>query len=306
MNSVPPTDTASRVLVTGLGGFTGRYLRHALEAVGYEVHGLFAPGLDWTARSPGPNDHVADLLDLATVKAVVRRVKPSHVMHLAAISFVAHDDAAAIYATNIVGTRNLLDALSSTDAPHCVVLASSASIYGNAVAELITEEAPPRPANDYGVSKLAMEHLAWLWADRLPVTIVRPFNYTGIGQSDKFLVPKIVNAYKTQAPALELGNIAVERDFSDVRDVADAYVQLLQVPSASVVNICSGTTHTLQSVLEAAQSITGHRLEIQVNPVLVRPNEVRRLRGSNARLRALLPGWSPRPFRETLNWMLTA
>ena len=294
------------MLVTGLGGFTGRYLRPALEAGGYEVHGLFAPGVDSTARPPGPNDHVADLLDLTTVKAVVHRVKPSHVVHLAAISFVAHDDAAAIYATNIVGTRNLLDALSSTGAPDCVVLASSAGIYGNAVAELITEDAPPCPANDYGVSKLAMEHLASLWADRLPVTIVRPFNYTGVGQSENFLVPKIVKAYKAHAPALELGNIAVERDFSDVRDVAAAYVQLLQIPGAGVVNICSGTTHTLQSVLEAAQSITGHRPEIQINPALVRSSEVRRLRGSNARLRALLPGWSPRPFRETLSWMLTA
>jgi nucleoside-diphosphate-sugar epimerase len=306
MNSVLRTDRASRVLVTGLGGFTGRYLRPALEAGGFEVHGLFAPGLDSTARLPGSNDHVADLLDLATLKAVVRRIKPSHVLHLAAISFVAHDDAAAIYATNIVGTRNLLDALSAAGPPLCVVLASSASIYGNAITELITEEVAPHPANDYGVSKLAMEHLASIWTDRLPLTIARPFNYTGVGQSEKFLVPKIIKAYKGQARALELGNLAVERDFSDVRDVAAAYVGLLQTPAAGVVNICSGNTHTLQSILEAAQAITGHRLEIQINPALVRPNEVRRLRGSNARLQSLLPGWSPRPFRETLDWMLAA
>ncbi|MFZ6649805.1 GDP-mannose 4,6-dehydratase, partial [Undibacterium sp. TJN25] len=105
----------------------------------------------------------------------VHDIQPDVVAHLAAISFVAHGDADAIYRTNVVGTRNLLDALASLPTkPRAVLLASSANIYGNTNTGILAETEPAQPANDYGVSKLAMEHVARLWMDQLPITITRP------------------------------------------------------------------------------------------------------------------------------------
>jgi GDP-6-deoxy-D-talose 4-dehydrogenase len=313
----------ARVLVTGLNSFTGRYLEPLLMSHGAAVHGVISP------TAPGaPLDgfkakfHKADLLDLPALHTAVQAIEPTHVVHLAAISFVAHDDVDAIYRTNVVGTRNLLAALHAKAAQSLqgVILASSANIYGNSDADPIAITTPPRPANDYAVSKLAMEHVASLWAQRLPITIVRPFNYTGVGQSPNFLVPKIVQAYQQRAASLELGNLDVARDFCDVRDVADAYVRLLATstdhatPQAAanpsrlrVVNTCSGVAVSLNEILAMAQQRSGHKLEVRVNPAFVRADEVKRLRGDPSDLhRALgrLGGWVPRPFSQTVAWMV--
>jgi GDP-6-deoxy-D-talose 4-dehydrogenase len=295
-----------RALVTGVSGFTGRVLAPMLKARGIEVFGTCAPA-ELSAHAP-ELVHEVDLLDFRALRAVIQRVQPDCVIHLAAISFVAHSDVEALYRTNIIGTRYLLQALSEVSAapPRHVILASSANIYGNSECDPIGEDAPARPANDYAVSKLSMEHMAALWFDRLPITIVRPFNYTGRGQSLSFLVPKIVDAYRRRAASVELGNLAVERDFSDVRDVADAYARLLHADPGGVLNICSGRATSLHDVLRIVQRISGHELEVKVNPAFVRGNEVKRLRGSNARLLTRLPGWQSRSLEDTLAWMLTA
>lgn len=293
----------ARVLVTGLGGFTGHYLDDALKRAGYEVHGLVRPG-----DPTGPARHAVDLSDTAGLQGLVDTLAPTHVIHLAAVSFVAHDDVDEIYRTNLLGTRNLLSALArrraDTPALESVILASSANIYGNTEVSPIDEEVPPHPANDYAVSKAAMEQMAALWTAQLPITIVRPFNYTGVGQSRQFLIPKIVDAYRRRLNALELGNLDVYRDFSDVRDVAQAYVGLLQAAPRATLNLCSGSVHTLRDILGKVGALSGHRLEIRVNPQFVRANEVKVLQGSVARLRAVLPAWQPRPLDETLAWML--
>ena len=146
------------------------------------------------------------------------------VVHLAALAFVAEQDPALFYQVNVIGTRNLLEALCNQSThSECTILASSANVYGNSELEIISESSPTRPANDYAVSKLTMEYLAKTYCDKLPITITLPFNYTGVGQSDRFLIPKIVKHFKKRAPVIELGNLDVAREFSDVRDVALIY-----------------------------------------------------------------------------------
>jgi len=299
----PSESVPDRVLITGISGFTGQHLARLLVGRGCEVHGTT---LDATAS--GPRTHRVDLLDRQSLNELVDRVRPNHVVHLAAISFVAHGDVDQIYRTNIVGTRNLLHALAERGSAdmRCVLLASSANIYGNTTASPITEDTPPQPANDYAVSKLAMEHMAALWSSRLPITLVRPFNYTGVGQAAHFVVPKIVAAFRNRVSQLELGNIDVERDLSDVRDVVEAYRRLLEAGPRGVFNVCSGRTVNLREVLAQAERITGHSLSVTVNPSFVRANEVKRLCGSSERLLSAVGHWKPRPFQETLEWMLLA
>ena len=148
MNSASRSD-APRALVTGLGGFTGDFLAQSLRAAGYRVFGT-----THGSETTGPDMYRVDLCDRAALAQVVADVQPDVVAHLAAIAFVAHGDADAIYRTNVVGTRNLLDALANLQSrPKAVLLASTANIYGNAAVEVIDESVEPNPANDYAVSK---------------------------------------------------------------------------------------------------------------------------------------------------------
>ena len=298
-----------RVLVTGLGGFTGRYAQQELEAHGWEVWGVGSQSL-----AGHPHYRCADLADIDSLRKVVAEVQPHAVLHLAAIAFVGHGTANDFYRVNLMGTRNLLEAVAQA-APQvaCVLLASSANVYGNSAGGTLGESTPPAPANDYAVSKLAMEHMARLWLPRLPLVVTRPFNYTGVGQSTDFLLPKIVHHFKTRAPRMELGNLDVWRDFSDVRAVVQAYRLLLdaasagaapQSPVGQTVNVCSGVAHSLREVLALAQELTGHSLDVQVNPAFVRANEVKTLCGDATLLRSLIGPWEGPPLRETLRWML--
>lgn len=293
------------LLITGAEGFTGRYLAEMAKAAGLKVAGSVYQLHESTANSEGWL--VCDLTDQAAVSELIRTIRPDLVAHLAGISSVSHGNADAIYRTNILGTRNLLQALVDNEIhPKSVLLASSANIYGNASSGILDESTPPAPANDYAVSKLAMEYMAKLYCERLNINIVRPFNYTGAGQSKDFLIPKIVDHIKRRAPFIELGNLDIARDFSDVRMVVAYYLRLLQSPqpSGSVFNVCSGTAYTLNEVLNMARRISGHDFEVKVNPEFVRANDVKVLIGDKRILDAAVGEVDAIPLVETLGWML--
>lgn len=286
-------------LITGIEGFTGRYLAQALRVRGHDVVGT-------TREGPASADELrCDVTDLNSVRAVVREVRADYVVHLAGISFVGHGQADAFYQVNLLGTLHLLQAIHEANHPVAkVLLASSANVYGNTSAEPIDESVAPVPVNDYAVSKLAMEHLARLWFDRLPIVIARPFNYTGVGQDRQFLLPKIVAHYRQRAAVLELGNLDVARDFSDVRVVAECYRRLLECEVRGVVlNVCSGRAHSLREVLALAGEIAGYSPEIRLNPAFMRANEVRRLVGSRRQLENCIGPVADIPLRDTLRWM---
>lgn len=301
----------SRILITGAEGFTGHYLAKELQARGHEVHGLVlgAPIAATDARMAYlSHTHVCDLLDGAALARVIHAVRPDKVAHLAGIAFVGHGDAEAFYRVNIVGTRNLLAALAGGSAPpSAVLLASSANVYGNAAEGVLDESVRPAPANDYAVSKLAMEYMARTWQDRLPITIVRPFNYTGVGQPEDYLLPKIVAHFRRRAPAIELGNLDVERDFSDVRTVAEVYRRLLERPAThQVLNVCSGRGESLRSLFEMMCEMAGYQPQVRINPAFVRANEVRRLLGDKAELERCIGPVEGPSIKETLAWMFHA
>lgn len=290
-----------RVLITGAMGFTGRYVAAELSQHGWEVWG--------TGSHEEPDEaryRRADLANAEELRDVIDEVQPDAVVHLAAIAFVGHGDASAFYTVNLIGTRNLLSALAACRRrPGCVLLASSANVYGNSSEGVLSETTPPSPANDYAVSKLAMEYAARLWMDELPLVIARPFNYTGVGQAESFLLPKIVDHFRRKAAVIQLGNLDVSRDFSDVRAVARAYRRLLEVcPRGTTVNVCSERSYSLREVLYLAEQITGHSLRVEVNPAFVRGNEVKTLRGDASRLRSYIGDWETQPLESTLRWML--
>lgn len=289
-------------LVTGASGFTGHYMVEALENQGFQVVGL--------GNHPTAADQTlaCDLTDASAVKSCVERIKPNRVVHLAALSFVGHEDQRAFYDVNVFGTLNLLQALAELETPpDRILVASSANVYGTPDIGEIDEGLCPAPVNHYACSKLAMERMVANWFERLPIVITRPFNYTGPHQHTRFLVPKIVDHFARQSPTIELGNIDVSRDFSDVRDVVSAYMALLSSEvTSTLVNISSGTGTALRTIIEKVSALAGYEIEIQVNPAFVRKDEIPRLCGSNQRLKQLT-GWEPRyNLDTTLKDMLEA
>jgi nucleoside-diphosphate-sugar epimerase len=291
---------SKRVLITGSEGFTGRYLVKELETAGYDVIGLGSHG------STAPGYIQADLTDAAALKTALAEAQPDVVVHLAALAFVGHGNPNGFYQVNLMGTRNLLEAVAASDkTPESVLLASSANVYGNQAGGVLNEQTPPAPANDYAVSKLAMEYMAKTWLPKLPITLVRPFNYTGVGQTENFLLPKIVSHFKRKASVIELGNLDVWRDFSDVRAVVQAYRKLIEKrPIGETFNVASGKTHSLREVLALCTGLSGHELDVQVNPAFVRANEVKTLCGNATKLRECIGEWDTPELEDTLKWML--
>ena len=293
---------AGTALVTGLAGFTGHYVARELEALGYEVVGLGQGGaLDGRHLS-------VDLRDARRLGELVAEIQPQVVVHLAAVAFVAHGDVSDIYSSNIVGTRNLLAALAACKRrAEKVLLASSANVYGNAEVPVLDESCAVQPENDYAVSKCAMELMSRHWRDDLPIVVSRPFNYTGVGQSLSFLLPKLVDHFARRLPQVELGNIDVYRDFSDVRTVANAYARLLGAgESGEVYNVCSGVSYSIQDILLMLAELAGYSIDVHVNPAFVRANEVKRLAGSNRKLAATIGELKHIPLADTLQWMYRA
>ena len=187
-----------------------------------------------------------------------------------------------------------------------MLLASSAQVYGGMATGLLDEKQPLHPGNHYALSKAFMEQGAALWADRLRLLVARPFNYTGVGQEERYLVPKIVEHFRRRDPVIELGNLHVRRDFGDVRAVAEAYVALAEARDlpARAYNVASGALSSISDIIVHLTERTGHQIEVRINPVFVRANDVAELGGDAELLRSALPGWTPRRLADTLDWML--
>lgn len=279
-----------KIALTGADGFTGLHFAARARDAGHEVFPL-----------------TCDLTDGAAVRnAVAALGNVDAVVHLAAISFVGHSDDRAFYDVNLFGTLNLLEAFAGASAPpRRMLVASSANVYGNWGERPIPENRTPAPVNHYAMSKLAMEHMARTYRARLPLTIVRPFNYTGPGQALQFVIPKLVDHFRRRTPVVKLGNTEVEREYNDVRFVCEAYLRLLQGDhEGETFNVCTGRTYHLLGVVALLRELTGHAIEVETDPALVRANEVHRLCGDPSRLNAAigeLPGFE---LEQTLAWML--
>ena len=289
------------VLITGSDGFTGRYVAQKFYREGWEVWGSGLKPADLSNKYA----HI-DLLNPNTLNIIGTKIRPDVVIHLAAVSFVAEENASAYYQVNVLGTKHLLDALSKGGhSPRRIMIASSAAVYGNAGQRHINENHTLAPVNDYGVSKVAVEHLARTYCDRLPVTVVRPFNYTGVSQRLNFVIPKIVGHFRERRKTIVLGNLDVSRDISDVRDIANIYFELSQVDGTyEALNLCSGVSYSLENIMRTCQELSGHALEVMVGAHLVRDREIKHLCGDRTRIQELLGLKPPRSIEDTLGWML--
>jgi len=272
-----------KIFITGITGFTGKHLEVYLKERGYDVYGTVLE------QQTSENHLICDILSEKSLFEILNKIKPDYIVHLAAISFVAAKNQQNIYNVNVFGTLNLLDAIKKLDyKPKKILIASSASVYGNIEGEL-HEQMCPEPVNHYGNSKLVMENMTKAYFNNQNIIITRPFNYTGIGQESHFLIPKIVTHYKERKEEIELGNIDVFREFNDVNFVIKCYTELLfSNVKSEIVNVCTGNELSINDILEIANQIVGYKIKVKVNPEFIRKNEVKILKGSVNKMRSII------------------
>lgn len=295
-------DTHSKVvLITGINGFTGKYLTRFLTSKGYKVYGI-------TNQKNQIDSTVfySDILDFIQLKKIVNTLKPNYVFHLAAISFVQHENISQIYDVNVIGTQNLLLAcVENKENLKKIILASSAAVYGSQVEEVLKENLSPNPINHYGISKYAMEQIAKTYFHELPIIITRPFNYTAPGHGEQFVIPKIAKAFKNKEENLELGNLDVYREYNSIKYVCEAYYKLMRSEvDLEIVNIASGKTYSLHQILDIFSKKAGHKLQIKVNQKFVRTNELKSLEGSVEKLNSLIQINQENLLEETIESFL--
>ena len=306
-----------RVLLTGAHGFVGSYVRRALAD--------YAPGATVTAvgSKRGPRQRgcrTIDVLDRSAVFDLVAEIQPEVVIHLAAQSSVGLAQGGAVDLTwivNVAGTLNLALAVARHAPAASVVFASSAEVYGMGDAgRQMTEDTRLAPVNAYARSKLIAERLiADILAPTTQLIIARPFNCTGPGQRETFVLPssaaQIARAEAgLQEPRLRIGNLDVIRDFLDVRDVARAYVDLIgarsTLPARLAVNIASGRPYRLRDLLDRLRRMASISIHVEVDRARLRLADVPVAYGAADRLHAAT-GWSPQiDMDETLVDLLAA
>ena len=294
-----------KVLVTGFNGFAGRHAGAALRQAGHDV-----VGGDLAIPPGGANACLEmDVRDLASISRVLAASRPDAILHLGGIAFVplGWTEPQQVFSVNTIGTLNLLDAVRQHAPRTRVLVVTSAEVYGSHPAPApLAEDAPYRPDNIYGVAKAAADHATLLYAThhRLDVMVARPSNHIGAGQSRDFVsssfAAQLADIAAGARPLMRVGNLDQRRDFTDVRDVARAYVRLLEQGRAGLAyNIASGRMIPVRDILDTLCAIARVRPQVEVDPALFRPNEDRPSYDT-ARILAQV-GWKPEiPLRQTL------
>ncbi|MEE1918366.1 GDP-mannose 4,6-dehydratase [Pseudomonas asiatica] len=306
----------ARIVLTGANGFVGKVLLRRLLQDNHEVIGT-------VASSPVPagreyDYEVMDVGDQAQVEAVIQRTRPTHLVHLAAVSNVAvsFKEPLLTWHTNVIGTLNLMEALKA-HAPECFTLfVSSSEVYGESFksGQLLDEDVVCAPMNPYAASKLAAEYAVMQYLRQgMAGVVVRPFNHIGPGQSADFVTASFARQIALieaglQVPVLKVGNLEASRDFLNVDDVCDAYAMLLAASGGQlehrVYNIASGASRQIRDVLDELLAQTTVPIAIQTDPERLRPSDIPLAAGSNARIKAAV-GWVPTtPLAQTVRDIL--
>ena len=294
-----------RVLITGASGFIGQFVLK--EIAKHEDIDFFTIDTRKIADVNIEKQELVSLLDKEKLMEIIKKYKPNVIIHLAAIALVTHDNIGEIYNVNVQGTENLLEAVQEyCDNRTRVVLASTAGVYGNQEVDKYREDLPYNPANNYSYSKMITEYLGKRYKDNLEIVTIRPFNIIGVGQSENFLIPKLVEHFANKKEKLSVGNISSFRDYVDVEYCAEVILELIQREKIDfdVLNICSGIPTSGEMVLQLLQEMTSFKPEIEISKNFVRKNEVWRMIGDTTRLSKFMNGKKSQSVKDILLKML--
>ena len=287
-----------KVLVFGIGGFVGSYLAQELQTHGYEVYGS-----DLHAKTIGNvSVTAADLLHAGSVDTVIRDIEPDVIINLAAISSVGQSWGMpqVTMQVNVIGALNILEAARKQQTKLKIMFIGSSEEY--IVSEKpMSENTPLNSNNPYGISKITQERFAALYRGQygLKVYCVRPFNHTGVGQRDSFVLPsfckQVAEIEKSgRSGVIKVGNLAVRRDFSHVKDIVRAYRMILESKDdTQIYNVGSGKAYGLDELMEYITSLSNQKITVEIDPALVRPVDTPVICCDYSKVKREL-GWEPK------------
>jgi GDP-4-dehydro-6-deoxy-D-mannose reductase len=304
-----------RVLITGGDGFVAPFAAKAISSAVAGTRVLV------TARRPvgppiGCEFAELDVLDEPAVLQILKQFQPTHVLHLAGIANRAAAEANPVEAwdVNVIATLRLAQALKAMHMGATFIYVSSSQIYDSMASGLIDESHPIGPVGVYASTKAAADlALGEMASEHLRIVRFRPFNHTGPGQASTYVFGSFANQIAAieaglQPPVMKVGNLAVKRDFLDVRDVAEAYARAIdlssQLPINNIFNLASGTPRAIGELLDVMLSHATVKIEKHVEPALQRGNESATMAGDCDNALAILH-WRPQiPLETTLREMV--
>ena len=290
-----------KYLITGINGFVGKYFVDVVRANESNVD-IMGLGLEKKTKVKNIKYKSVNLCDADKVYDVIAKYKPDYIVHLAAISSVAKswEDPAGCFLNNNSTFLNLAEAVRKLGLKTRILSVGSSEEYGP-YKKILKEDLDLHPTNPYSVARVSQEYMSKLYVDKfgLDIVMTRSFNHIGPGQNTQFVIPSFINQLiKISSGEIEnkfmVGNIDVIRDFTDVRDVVDAYYKILTMePNRSVYNVCSGKGVKLRDIINSTSKQLGIKPNIYIDPTRIRPNDVKMVIGDNTKLKKEL-GWKIR------------
>jgi GDP-4-dehydro-6-deoxy-D-mannose reductase len=310
-----------KVLITGITGFAGSHLADYVLAhyPSVEIHGTRR----WRSKEDAADHlegkvafHECDITDSHNVYRVIEKIKPDRIFHLAAQSYVpaSWDSPAETFHTNIVGQCNLFEAikhLRPSGYDPIVQIAGSSEEYGQVERDElpIKESNPLRPLSPYAVSKVGQDYMGYQYWKSFKIRIIRTraFNHEGPRRGEVFVVSNFAKQIadiekERHRPAVSVGNLDAIRDFTDVRDVVQAYwLATEHCAPGDVYNICSGKGYAIREVLSMLLALSTRKdIKVETDPLRLRPSDVPVLIGDYAKFREVT-GWQTTiPFERTV------
>ena len=306
-----------KVLISGATGFVGHHLIDFLSSPGYEIYGTCFPDKPEEGDPHrGKNISYLDIRSEEEVFETIKRTQPNWIFHLAAISNVRRswERKKENLETNLMGTFHLLEGVKQFFPQARFIFVSSSDVYGILVPteKALKEEDSFHVVNPYAFTKVSGEILSKFYAEieNLDIVIARSFSHTGPGQSPDFVCSdwalQIARIEKGLAePVIEVGNLSVKRDFTDVRDIVRAYALLMEKGRrGEVYNVCSGKAVPLREILDLLLSFSSQKIEVQVDSSKLRKADIPLLLGNNQKIKEET-SWTPEiPLKQSLHDLL--
>ncbi len=296
-----------KVLITGFSGFTGRHMVKFINDLGN-----FEPvGMDLRA-DPAIRSYPVDLRNPVDLDKILAEEKPDYIIHLAGVTKA--EKFSDYYEGNVYTALNIFEALVTAGLLDTkILLISSSAVYGRSRRKIVNERVQVHPVNFYGSSKLAMETAAIQFTSNhgLNISIVRPFNLIGPGQSPEFVIPSFIMQlleikYRSGKPVIKTGDLSGKRDFIDVEEAIAAYWKVLtRSGTYGIYNIGSGRATSVQDVLDKLIKMIGVKVRQEIEPQRVHRYQIKELVSDNRRIKSL--GWFPqKPLENSLEEMIAS